>query len=281
MKKILLIGGEGYIGNVVSEELLSKGYSIISYDNLLYENNLCVLNKLHHSNYQFIYGDILDTVKLENALSGVDGVILLAGLVGDPITKKYPNESAAINDKGVKNAIDLCAKKNIERFIFVSTCSNYGLIKDDELAHEEFDLNPLSLYSSSKVYAEKYILSLKGKTGMSPTILRFATAFGLSPRMRFDLTVSEFTRDLAMGNDLLVFDAETWRPYCHVGDFARLIKMVLEAPQEKVVFDPRLQLRGFGQDRNERKNAQQLYGPRVSKFLSHRIIFAKSSFSVN
>jgi nucleoside-diphosphate-sugar epimerase len=237
MKKILIIGGEGYIGNVVTQNLLDVGYEVISYDNLLYKNNHCVLHKIQNPNYQFIYGDILDTVQLGNALSGVDGVVLLAGLVGDPITKKYPNESATINDKGVKNVIELCAEKNIEKFIFVSTCSNYGLIKDDELAHEEFDLNPLSLYSSSKVYAEKHILSLKGKIEMSPTILRFATAFGLSPRMRFDLTVSEFTRDLAMGNDLLVFDAETWRPYCHVGDFARLIKMVLEAPQEKVSFE--------------------------------------------
>ena len=180
---------------------------------------------------------MLDSKKLENALLEVDGVVLLAGLVGDPITKKYPNESAAINNEGVKNVIDLCAKKNIEKFIFVSTCSNYGLIQDDELAHEEFELNPLSLYAKSKVNAEKHIISLKGKTDMNPTILRFATAFGLSPRMRFDLTVSEFTRDLAMGNGLLVYDANTWRPYCHVQDFARLIKMVLETQFEKVAFD--------------------------------------------
>jgi nucleoside-diphosphate-sugar epimerase len=180
---------------------------------------------------------MLDTEHLEKVLVGIDGVVLLAGLVGDPITKKYPNESKIINDEGVKNVIDLCAEKNIEKFIFVSTCSNYGLIKDDELAHEKFVLNPLSLYAKSKVNAEKHILSLKGKTGMSPTILRFATAFGLSPRMRFDLTVSEFTRDLVMGNDLLVYDADTWRPYCHVGDFARLIQMVLEAPNEKVSFE--------------------------------------------
>ena len=81
------------------------------------------------------------------------------------------------------------------------------------------------------------ILSLKDKTDMNPTILRFATAFGLSPRMRFDLTVSEFTRDLAMGNDLMVYDAETWRPYCHVMDFSRLIQIVLDSPNHKVAFE--------------------------------------------
>ena len=237
MKKILIIGGEGYIGNVVSQYLLDEGYAIVSYDSLLFNNNHCVLNKTQNPNYQFIFGDMLNTVHLTSVLNGVDGVVLLAGLVGDPITKKYPRESAAINDVGVKNVIDLCAEKNIDKFIFVSTCSNYGLIKDNELGHEEFELNPLSLYAKSKVNAEKHILSLIGKTDMNPTILRFATAFGLSPRMRFDLTVSEFTRDLALGNDLLVYDADTWRPYCHVGDFARLIQKVLEAKKEKISFE--------------------------------------------
>jgi len=237
MVKILIIGGEGYIGNVVSQSLLDDGYSVISFDNLLFKNNHCVLHKIQDPNYNFVYGDMLNIEQLSKAMNGVDGVVLLAGLVGDPITKKYPNESEAINDKGVKNVIALCADKNINKFIFVSTCSNYGLIKDNELAHEEFELNPLSLYAKSKVNAEKHILSLKGKTKMSSTILRFATAFGLSPRMRFDLTVSEFTRDLAMGKDLLIYDANTWRPYCHVKDFARLIQMVMEAPSDKVSFE--------------------------------------------
>jgi nucleoside-diphosphate-sugar epimerase len=237
MKNILIIGGEGYIGNVVTTHLLNAGYGVISYDNLLFRNNHCVLHKFQNPYYQFIYGDMLNVKHLKSVLDGVDGVVLLAGLVGDPITKKYPNESATINDEGVKKVINLCSENNIDQFIFVSTCSNYGLIKDDELAHEEFELNPLSLYAKSKIYAEKHILSLVGNTDMNPTILRFATAFGLSPRMRFDLTVSEFTRDMAMGKDLLVYDADTWRPYCHVEDFARLIQMVMEAPKEKVSFE--------------------------------------------
>ena len=237
MKKVLLIGGEGYIGNIVSQKLLINGYSVISYDNLIYQNNICVLNKTHFEKYNFIHGDMLEKNKLEKLIKEVDVVLLLAGLVGDPITKKYPKESAMINDNGVKNVIDLCSKNNIERFIFISTCSNYGLIKDDVLADEEYELNPLSLYSKSKVNAEKYILSLQGNTDMNPTILRFATAFGLSPRMRFDLTISEFTYQLALGNELVVYDADTWRPYCHVEDFARLIQKVIESPVEKVSFE--------------------------------------------
>jgi len=237
MKKLLLIGGEGYIGNVVAQYLLDIGYNVTSLDNLLFNNNHCVLHKIQNPNYNFIYGDMIDKDHLNNILAGVDGVVLLAGLVGDPITKKYPEESSIINDLGVINTIDLCVKNNIEKFVFVSTCSNYGLIKENELADEKFDLQPLSLYAKSKVKAEKYILSLKNKTDMCPTILRFATAFGLSPRMRFDLTISEFTRDMALGKDLLVYDAHTWRPYCHVQDFARLIHTVLEAPSKKVAFE--------------------------------------------
>ena len=222
---------------MLTDNLLKKGYGVRSLDLFLYNNNECVLNYLGAPNYEFLYGDMVDTGFIRKALNGVECVIVLSGLVGDPITKKYPEESALINDQGVKNIIDRCAELNIDKFIFVSTCSNYGLIESDDLADEEYILNPLSLYAESKVNAEKYILSLKGKTGMYPTILRFATAFGLSPRMRFDLTISEFTRDLAMDKELLVYDAHTWRPYCHVQDFARLIQMVIEAPTEKVSFE--------------------------------------------
>jgi len=237
MTKVLLIGGEGYIGNIVAHSLLQDGLIVTSLDNLIYNNHQCVLNKYPAENFSFVYGDMVDPGKLENEIENTDAVVLLAGLVGDPITKNYPQESALINDQGVKNVIDLCAKQNVEKFIFISTCSNYGLIESDELADENHELNPLSLYAKSKVNAEEYILSLKDKTEMNPTVLRFATAFGLSPRMRFDLTVSEFTRDLLLGNELLVYDAHTWRPYCHVQDFARLIQMVIEAPAEKVLFE--------------------------------------------
>lgn len=236
-KNILLIGGEGYIGNVVSKNFLSAGYNVTSYDNLLYKNNQCVLNKIHDPNYKFIFGDMLDSSILKPLIKNADAVVLLAGLVGDPITKKYPGESAKINDRGVKNVIDHCNKYNTENFIFISTCSNYGLIDNDQLADENYDLSPLSLYAKSKVNAEKYILSLKGKTDMNPTILRFATAFGISPRMRFDLTLSEFTLALALGNELIVYDADTWRPYCHVQDFSRLIQTVIETNVERVSFE--------------------------------------------
>lgn len=237
MKNILLIGGEGYIGNVLAESLLHSGYKITSFDRLVYKNGICVMNKFQHPNYTFIYGDIVSRQELLSAMKGVDVIVLLAGLVGDPITNKYPEEAAKINEYGVRNVIDLCSEQNIDQLVFISTCSNYGLIEGDTLATETHELHPLSLYAKAKTSAEDYILSLKGKTKINPTILRFATAFGLSPRMRFDLTVSEFTRELAIGKELLVYDANTWRPYCHVQDFARLIQIVLESPLEKISFE--------------------------------------------
>jgi nucleoside-diphosphate-sugar epimerase len=142
-----------------------------------------------------------------------------------------------INEKGVLSCIDFFDNKILNRLILISTCSNYGLIKEDELADENFELNPLSLYAKAKVGAELHLMSKKGKVQYTGTVLRFATAFGLSPRMRFDLSVSEFVRDLYFGEELLVFDEHTWRPYCHVRDFARLIDLVINADSENVNFE--------------------------------------------
>jgi nucleoside-diphosphate-sugar epimerase len=236
-KSVLLIGGAGYIGLVLTDHFLAAGYKVTCLDRLLYQNNFCMTPYLGHPGYRFCYGDIRDTRAIDEALQGVSHVVLLAGLVGDPITKKYPDASHAINDEGILRCLDFINGKGLERVVFISTCSNYGLIKSDELADENFPLNPLSLYAKAKVAAERDLLSKKGKIDYAPTVLRFATAFGLSPRMRFDLTVNEFTRELALGHELLVFDAATWRPYCHVRDFARLIHRVIEAPREKVAFE--------------------------------------------
>ena len=223
-KSVLIIGGEGYIGSVLSSYLISKGYQVKSLDYLIYNNHSCVLNNYANDQYEFVFGDMKNKFVLDKALKDVENVVLLAGLVGDPITKKYPKEAKEINNSGIK------------RLVFISTCSNYGLIENDELADENHQLKPLSLYAESKVKAEHYILSLKDKVDYDSVILRFATAFGLSPRMRFDLTISQFTRELYLGNELVVFDENTWRPYCHTLDFSRLIYKVIEAPSENISF---------------------------------------------
>ena len=236
-KTVLIIGGAGYIGPVITNHLLTAGYKVKCLDLFLYENNTSVIPYLGNPNYSFVYGDLCDRNILDRALQGVTDVILLAGLVGDPITKKYPEASHAINDDGILGCIDSLNSRGLDRVVFVSTCSNYGLIESNDLADESYPLSPLSLYAKSKVAAEQRLLANQGKVDYTPTILRFATAFGLAPRMRFDLTVNEFARELALGRELLVFDAHTWRPYCHVKDFGRLIQKVIEAPREKIAFE--------------------------------------------
>ena len=236
-KKILLVGGAGYIGHKVTDYLLRMGHSVRCLDLCLYENGSSIVNFLDNPDYSFFYGDMCNEKTFLDSLSDITDVVFLAGLVGDPITKKYPEASNLINDLGVINCINQLNGRGLNQVIFISTCSNYGLIPDGVLADEKYELAPLSLYAKSKVAAETHILGGKGSVDYVPTVLRFATAFGLAPRMRFDLTVNEFSRELALGKDLLVFDADTWRPYCHVNDFARLINMVLSANKDDVGFE--------------------------------------------
>lgn len=237
MKHILLIGGAGYVGTILTSQFLKKGYRVTVLDNFIYDNQFAIQPYFGDPDYQFIYGDINNDVDLIKASHEVTDVILLAGLVGDPITKKYPEKSKEINEKGVQNCIDFFHDTRINKLVFVSTCSNYGLIKENELADENFPLNPLSLYAKAKVANEKYLLNKKGDANYTGVVLRFATAFGLSPRMRFDLSVSEFVKEVFFGQELLVYDEHTWRPYCHVRDFARLLELVIEADNSKVDFE--------------------------------------------
>jgi len=234
---ILLIGGAGYVGSVLAQKLLELGYIVKCLDSLIYNHRAAPESFIGHPNYEFINNDIMNLDKLTEVYEAIDHVVILAGLVGDPITKKYPIESESINERGIQNSFELLNNQGIQKVVFISTCSNYGLMPDGVLANEDSELTPLSLYAKAKVSAEEKLMSMQGRVDYCPTVLRFATAFGLSPRMRFDLTVSEFTRELALGNELLVFDPDTWRPYCHLQDFANLILKVLNSDSSKVAFE--------------------------------------------
>lgn len=231
---VLLVGGAGYIGGPVTDHLLCHGYKVRCIDALLYNNAPVVVPFLGHCNYEFMRGDFTDPAIMDAALAGVSDVVVLAGLVGDPITKKYPEESAWINHDGMLGMIRGLVGRSLNKVVFISTCSNYGLIPPEALADENYELAPLSLYAKAKVAMEQELLGMSGKMDFHPVILRFATAFGMAARMRFDLTVNEFTRALALGDELAVYDPDTWRPYCHVRDFAEVIKRCLEAPANKV-----------------------------------------------
>lgn len=236
-RRILIIGGAGYIGAPLTSYLLAAGAFVRNLDCLAYHNGASVLGYISHPRYELMLGDMGDPETMQQALAGITDVIILGGLVGDPITKKFPGAAERVNDQAIQTCIRALNGRGLNKVIFVSTCSNYGIIGDDQIATEDFELKPLSSYARSKVAAEKFLLGLEGQVDYAPTILRFATAFGLSPRMRFDLTVNEFTRDLFLGRELSVFDAHTWRPYCHVRDFARLITRVLDYPVGRVAFE--------------------------------------------
>ena len=235
-RRVLLIGGGGYIGTPVAVQLLNQGFHVRNLDAFVYDTQSSVTALLMNPAYELVVGDLGDPQVMERALAGVTDVVVLGGLVGDPITKAYPAASRAINEVAVQKCLGMLNGRGLNKVIFISTCSNYGLMEDGKLADESTPLRPLSLYAEAKVAAEKRLLGMKGSADFCGVVLRFATAFGLAPRMRFDLTVNEFTREIFSGNELIVFDAQTWRPYCHIRDFARLIAHVLLFPVDQIEY---------------------------------------------
>ena len=236
-QNILVVGGAGYIGTVVSDHFLKKGCNVSCVDNFLDDNSFDLLNLQKNKKFKFLLGDLRNQDLINELLDKCDAVIILAGLVGDPITKKYPQISTEINFDGTKKLIDNCKHKKIEKVIFVSTCSNYGLSDTNLPLNEEAELKPLSLYAKHKVEIEKYIISQKSSKNFSPTILRFSTAFGLSSRMRYDLTINQFTKSIYFKEKLDVYDSKTWRPYCHVKDFGIALETVLSAEKKLTDFE--------------------------------------------
>ncbi len=233
-RRVLVVGGAGYVGSVLVRKLLAGRYNVTVLDNLLYDHGSAVAGLIDVPGFSFIRGDLCDSAVVKEALEGATDVVLLAALVGDPMCKKYADLARRVNHDGAIRLIEGLVGRNLHKVIFLSTCSNYGLRPDDSLATETSELNPKSLYAETKVAVEHYLAENTPRFDFCPTVLRAATAYGASARMRFDLTVSEFTRTLAMGASLLVYDENTWRPYCHVNDIADAIITVLKSPTEEV-----------------------------------------------
>lgn len=237
MKKVLVTGGAGYIGSVLVRLLIEKGYNVRVLDNLSFggESSIDLLNDYR---FEFQKGDVRKENDLKKALKDIDYVAHLASIVGDPACSKFPEEARKINLEGSKSLYKLANEAGVEKFVFASTCSNYGKMDDpDAYVNEESKLAPISLYAQTKVDVEKYLLSRPKSNTCMPTSLRFSTVYGLSPRPRFDLTVNEFTRELALGRELVIFGEQFWRPYCHVTDLSRSVIEVFEAPAETVAFE--------------------------------------------
>jgi nucleoside-diphosphate-sugar epimerase len=233
-RHVLVTGGAGFVGSLLVEELLRRGHRVRVLDALVHGTVPSVLTAWGDPSFEFIRGDVRDARARAVALKEVDSVVHLAAIVGDPACAREPELARAVNLEATKLLVDDATCAGVERFVFASTCSNYGKRDNGSLATEEDELKPVSLYAETKVAAELDILSRNGAGPRVYTCLRFATVYGTSPRMRFDLTVNEFTRDVALGRDLVVFGEQFWRPYVHVRDVADAVAMTLEAPPEAV-----------------------------------------------
>ena len=208
-KCVLITGGAGYVGSVLTAELLGEGYRVKVLDNLMHGGE-SLLPVLGHERFEFVRGDVRNNEDLLTVLAGVDKVVHLAAIVGDPASKKMPEETKEINLEATKKIVDLSKEKGIKRLVFFSTCSNYGTSDSDELSDENTPLNPISLYAETKVEAEKYVFSSVG-TGFAPCVFRVSTIFGTSPRMRFDLTVNQFVLEALRDRKLIIFATMVFR----------------------------------------------------------------------
>jgi nucleoside-diphosphate-sugar epimerase len=230
MARTLVTGGAGYIGLLVVDELLGAGRDVTVLDVLLHGQAERAA-ELETRGVRVVEGDVRDAAARKRALEGADSVVHLAAIVGDPACARDPALAQAVN---VDASLALAAEaSDVERFVMASTCSNYGRMTDPTVPIDETGvLAPVSLYAEQKVTVETHLLASDAPYAV--TCLRFATVFGVAPRMRFDLTVNEFTRDLWADRQLEVFGEQFWRPYVHVRDAARGIRTVLEAPVDAV-----------------------------------------------
>jgi len=231
---ILVTGGAGYIGSTLAAQLLANGNRVRVLDVLLHGGE-SLLGVWAHPDFEFVKGDVSDCTTLKSAVAGIDAVVHLAAIVGDPACSRQPDLARAINLQASLDLMEESKRAGVRRFLFASTCSNYGKMKEaDKYVDEDTELSPVSLYAETKVAVEKALLGSGHNSGWSPTPMRFATIFGVSARMRFDLTVNEFTMEMLTRKRLKVFGEQFWRPYIHVRDAARAIQLILSSPAEKV-----------------------------------------------
>jgi nucleoside-diphosphate-sugar epimerase len=227
VKRVLVVGGAGYIGSVLCRFLLENGYEVRVFDNLTYGQE-GIEDLRGEKGFEFVEGNILDIGAVARSTRGVDAVVHLAALVGDPASTVDPASTIDTNFFSVQTLGHICKYYQINRFIFASTCSVYGAAAESYV-DEKSQTNPISIYSETKLASEEGILSLIDEN-FSPCILRFATAYGLSKRMRFDLVVNLLTAKATVERHINIFGGEQWRPFVHVIDISRAIKDIIEAP---------------------------------------------------
>ena len=216
--KVLVTGGAGYVGSVVVRQLLAGGHQVHVVDNLMFGGETMLPLFINH-NFGFSKVDICDRASLQAEMDGVDAVVHLAALVGYPLCKKMPDRAVEVNVNGTRNVIETMPQD--ARLIYASTGSNYGEVTG--VCTEDTPLNPLSLYGRVKTEAEELCMSRSNSIA-----LRFATAYGLSPRPRLDLMINDFCWQAIHQRYLVVYEKHFRRTFIHVLDIARAIVHMLE-----------------------------------------------------
>lgn len=236
-RHILITGGAGYIGSLLTSELLRLNYRVTVLDSLLFGGESLV-PFLHRPNFHFVKSDVTEPRAIKDACRAEwqkpDAIIHLAAIVGFPACQAVGRQVAwKYNVEATKMVFEQAADLGVERFVFASTYSNYGLSDNGKPVTEESPLNPQSLYAETKIAAEEFLLSQKGAP-TAPLLFRFATLYGLSPRTRFDLIVNQFVLEAFTKRELIIYQRGYSRSFVHIRDVARGVIMGLEAEQSKI-----------------------------------------------
>lgn len=225
---VLVTGIDGYIGSVLGQVLLEKGFEIVGMDSGFYKSGRFYNGKKIP---EVIKKDIREITLSD--LKGFDAVVHLAELSNDPLGQNDPALTYEINHDASVRLAKLAKRTGVKRFVYMSSCSVYGIATED-LVDETSKPNPQTIYAKCKLLVEKDVSKLADK-GFSPTFLRSATAFGVSPKQRFDLVVNDLAAlAYTTGIIKLSSDGTPWRPFIHVRDIAEAVSLVLEAPKDKI-----------------------------------------------
>ncbi len=236
-RHVLITGGAGYIGSILTSELLRANYRVTILDSLLFGGE-SIVPFLNHPNFHFVKADVTEHRAIRDSLKRdwqkPDAIVHLAAIVGFPACQAVGRQVAwKYNVEATKNVYGQSADLGVERIVFASTYSNYGLSEDGKPVTEESPLNPQSLYAETKIAAEEFLLSQKD-AACAPLLFRFATLFGVSPRTRFDLIVNQFVLEAFTKRSLIIYQRGYSRSFVHIRDVVRGVIMGLEAEQSKV-----------------------------------------------
>ncbi len=236
-RHVLITGGAGYIGSLLTSELLRAGYRVTVLDSLLFGGESLV-PFLHHPNFHFVKADVTEPRAVKDALKDgwlrPDAIVHLAAIVGFPACQAVGKQVAwRYNVEATKSVFGQAVDLGVERFVFASTYSNYGLSPDGKPVTEDSPLNPQSIYAETKIASEEFLLTQKDAT-CAPLIFRFATLYGISPRTRFDLIVNQFVLEAFTKRQLIIYQRGYSRSFVHIRDVVRGVMLGLEAEREKI-----------------------------------------------